>query len=146
VILVDTSVWVDHLRVGDAYLAALLNSGRVLGHPFVIGELALGNLKRRAGILADLADLPRAEVATDAEVLRFIDDKALFALGIGYVDAHLLASVRLTAGAALWTRDKRLAGVAERLGIAALPPRPDIPGVHEAISARFASVGENLAR
>jgi predicted nucleic acid-binding protein len=119
VILVDTSVWVDHLRVGDKTLAGLLDRGSVLAHAFVIGELALGDLRQRDLVLATLQDLPQASVATDREVLHFIGQHALFGLGIGYVDAHLLAAVRLTAGTALWTRDKRLLGVADRLGLAA---------------------------
>ena len=118
-ILVDTSVWVDHLRAGDRTLAGLLDTGSVLSHAFVIGELALGDLRQRDLVLATLQDLPQASVATDREVLRFIGQHELFGLGIGYVDAHLLAAVRLTAGAALWTRDKRLLGVSERLGLAA---------------------------
>ena len=118
-ILVDTSVWVDHLRRGDKRLAGLLDAGSILSHAFVIGELALGDLRQRDLVLATLGDLPQASVATDREMLHFIGRHALFGLGIGYVDAHLLASVRLTAGAALWTRDKRLLGVAERLGLAA---------------------------
>ena len=118
-ILVDTSVWVDHLRTGDRVLVDLLETGQVLAHPFVIGELALGSLRQRELVLATLQDLPRANVATDQEALHFITRHTLFGFGIGYVDAHLLASVRLTAGAALWTRDKRLHGVAERLGVAA---------------------------
>jgi predicted nucleic acid-binding protein len=123
VILVDTSVWVDHLRAGDAALAELLDAGRVLAHPFVIGELALGNLRQRGPILEALHDLPQAIVAADREVLHFIKQHALFGLGIGYIDAHLLASVRLTASAGLWTRDKRLSGVAEQLGLLAKPSR-----------------------
>jgi predicted nucleic acid-binding protein len=122
VILVDTSVWVDHLRGGDKTLADLLNTGRLLMHPFVIGELALGNLQPRDLVLRTLLDLPRASVATDQEVLRFIDQHGLFGLGIGYVDAHLLAAVRLTAAASLWTRDRRLSAVATRLGLAARLP------------------------
>jgi predicted nucleic acid-binding protein len=118
VILVDSSVWVDHLRRRDAALARLLENGRVLAHPFVTGELALGNLKKRATILADLQALPQAVVAHDEEVLRFIDQHTLYGLGIGYIDAHLLASVRLTAEGSLWTRDKRLHAAAERLGLA----------------------------
>jgi hypothetical protein len=114
-ILVDTSVWVDHLRAGDKTLAALLEAGRVMAHAFVIGELALGHLRRRQTILRALQDLPQATAAADAEVLLFIERHALAGLGIGYVDAHLLASTRLTAGSVLWTRDKRLSGVAERL-------------------------------
>lgn len=118
-ILADTSVWVDHLRHGDACLAALLNAGRVLGHPFVRGELALGNLRQRAVIHESLANLPPAIIARDDEVLRFIDANALFGQGIGYVDAHLLAAVRLTSGAFIWSRDKRLKAAAVRLGLAA---------------------------
>jgi predicted nucleic acid-binding protein len=117
VILVDTSVWVDHLRAGDEVLAGLLDAGRVLAHPFVVGELALGNLRQRDLILSALKDLPQAGVATDREVLHFVDQHLLFGLGIGYIDAHLLAAIRLTAGARLWTRDKRLKGAADRLGV-----------------------------
>jgi len=121
VILIDTSVWVDHLRVGDAALERLLDSGAVLGHPFVIGELALGNLRQRNFVLNALRELPQATAVADEEVLHFIDRRTLFGLGIGYVDAHLLASARLTADAKLWTRDRRLRGVAMRLGLAAEP-------------------------
>ncbi len=119
-ILVDSSVWVDHLRSGDATLARLLDDGRVIAHPFVVGELALGSLRQRELILTALQDLPQAVVASDIEVLRFINQQALYGLGIGYVDAHLLASVRLTAGGSLWTRDRRLQSVADRLGVAAV--------------------------
>jgi predicted nucleic acid-binding protein len=118
VILVDSSVWVDHLRSGDAALAKLLQASRVLVHPFVIGELALGHLKKRTTILADLQRLPRAVIAHDEEVLRFIDQHTLHGLGIGYVEAHLLTSVRLTADGSLWTRDKRLHGIAKQLRLA----------------------------
>lgn len=120
-ILVDTSIWIDHLRAGDSALTSLLDAGRVLIHPFVIGELALGQMRQREIILAALADLPRVESATDAEVLGFINREALFGRGVGYVDAHLLASVRLSAGAALWTRDAKLRGVAEELSLAMAP-------------------------
>ena len=122
-ILVDTSVWVDHLRAGDEVLAALLEAGTVLIHPFVVGELALGNLSQREVVLSALSDLPQASIATAAEVLHFIDRHALFGRGIGYVDAHLLAAVRLTAGAALWTNDKKLHDIAEHLKLAAAPSR-----------------------
>jgi predicted nucleic acid-binding protein len=118
VILVDTSVWVDHLRAADKALAALLDAGMVLAHPFVIGELALGSLRQREMVLQALAGLPHASVATDAEVLHFIERYALSGRGIGYIDAHLLAAVKLTAGAELWTNDKRLHGVAVQLGVA----------------------------
>jgi predicted nucleic acid-binding protein len=121
VILVDTSVWVDHLRASNKALAALLDAGAVLAHPFVIGELALGNLRQREIVLNALSDLSQASVATDLEVLHFVDRHMLFGRGIGYVDAHLLAAVQLTAGAALWTKDKRLHGVAVELGLAMTP-------------------------
>jgi predicted nucleic acid-binding protein len=121
VILVDTSVWIDHLRRGDATLFGLLDSGQVLAHPFVIGEIAMGTLSQRADVLGGLRALPRATVAGDAEVLAFIERRSLSGLGIGYVDAHLLASTRLTPDASLWTRDLRLLGVAERMGLATSP-------------------------
>jgi predicted nucleic acid-binding protein len=118
-VLVDTSVWVDHLRDGDTALAALLDAGRVCIHPFVIGEIALGHLTRRRTILDALSDLPRLTVATDIETLAFIDATALAGRGIGYVDAHLLAALKLTPGTLLWTRDRRLAEVAAELSLAA---------------------------
>ncbi len=121
-ILVDTSVWVDHLRTGNAALVGLLDAGMVLVHPFVIGELALGNLRQRAAVLTALTDLPAAGVATDAEVLHVIDRHALSGCGIGYVDAHLIAAVRLTAGTRLWTNDRRLHAVAVQLDLARTPP------------------------
>jgi predicted nucleic acid-binding protein len=119
VILVDTSVWVDHLRSGDHALGRLLDSGQVLGHCFVTGELALGNLRERDLVLGALRELPQAAIASDDEMLYAIDSRGLFGLGIGYVDAHLLAAVQLTAGAKLWTRDRRLQTVAARLGLSA---------------------------
>jgi predicted nucleic acid-binding protein len=123
VILVDTSVWVDHLRRGDATLAGWLEAGMVLTHPFVVGEIALGgNLRERQIVLDALADLPQASVATDTEVLHFIARHRLFGRGIGYVDAHLLAAAQLTAGAALRTTDKRLHRFAAQLGLALMQP------------------------
>lgn len=118
-ILVDSSVWIDHLRRGDARLAALLETGLVLTHPFVIGELAMGHLRQRDMVLSALNALPRAMIATDDEVLAMTNRGRLHGRGIGWVDAHLLAATRLTPDAALWTRDRRLAGVAEELRIAA---------------------------
>jgi predicted nucleic acid-binding protein len=120
VILVDTSVWIDHLRGGDAVLAGLLEAGQVLVHPFVTGELALGSLRQRDIILNALQEMPQANVATHDEVLRFIAGNALYGLGIGYVDAHLLAAVRLTPGASLWTRDKHLLAASARIDLAAM--------------------------
>jgi predicted nucleic acid-binding protein len=119
VILVDTSIWVDYIRTGDSHLAALLDRASVLIHPFVIGEIAVGNLRDRKFTLRALQKLPFAETATDSEVLRFISQHRLHGLGIGYVDCHLLAGVTLTPGASFWTRDKRLFSVADRLGLAA---------------------------
>jgi predicted nucleic acid-binding protein len=122
-ILVDTSVWVNHLRAGDRTLGGLLNRGMVLAHPFIIGELALGFLRQRDLVLDALSNLPQASIATDIEVLQFIDRHRLFGRGTGYIDAHLLAAVRVTIGTELSTRDKRLQGVAERLGLALTRPR-----------------------
>ena len=110
-ILVDSSIWGDHLRKGNATLARRLADGDVLTHPAVIGELALGDLSDRATILALLGRLPRARVASDDEVMAFIENLSLWARGIGWVDAHLLASARLT-GCALWTTDRPLVAAA----------------------------------
>jgi predicted nucleic acid-binding protein len=123
VILADTSVWVDHLRVSDKALVTLLDAGMVLVHPFVIGELALGSLRQRETVLRALAGLPHVGAVTDAEALHFIERHALFGRGIGYIDAHLLAAAQLTAGTELWTNDKRLHGVAVQLGLAITLPR-----------------------
>ena len=117
-ILVDTSIWIDHLRARDEQLAVLLEAGTVLAHPFVTGELALGNLVNRHAVIGALQELPQANVATNTEVLRFIGARNLFGAGIGYTDAHLLTAVLLTPGSTLWTRDKRLRAVALRLDVA----------------------------
>jgi predicted nucleic acid-binding protein len=116
-ILVDTSVWIDHLRTSFALLAAALEAEDVLVHPFIIGELACGEIKRRHEVLNLLATLPSSLVATDDEVLQFIENHHLMGKGIGYIDAHLLASATLTEAATLWTRDKRLAAIAVQLQI-----------------------------
>jgi predicted nucleic acid-binding protein len=118
VILVDTSIWVEHLRRGDATLSRLLEDGLILGHPWVAGELALGNLSSRAEVLRLLESLPQAIVASSQEVMTFIESGRLHGLGIGYVDAQLLASTRLTAPAELWTANRRLAAAAAQLGCA----------------------------
>lgn len=116
-ILVDTSVWVDHLREVNAVLVGLLEAGRVLVYPVVIGELALGHLKNRQAVLGAVSRLPLAVVATDAEVLWFIELHRVFGRGVGYGDAHLLAAAKLTAGSRLWTQDRRLGEVAAEMGL-----------------------------
>ncbi len=117
-ILVDTSVWIDHLRSGEPALSEALEGGRVLMHPFVLGELACGNLKNRSEVLRLLGDLPAAPTATDPETLDFIERRALMGRGIGYIDVHLLASAALDGVARLWTRDKRLSAAAAELELA----------------------------
>lgn len=117
-ILVDTSVWIDHLRSGEPALATALEGGRVLMHPLVLGELACGNLKNRSEVLRLLGDLPAAPTAADPEALGFIERRALMGRGIGYIDVHLLASAALAGVGRLWTRDRRLAAVAAELELA----------------------------
>jgi len=115
VILVDTSVWIDHLRSGNAHLAELLERDVVASHEFVIGEIACGNIKNRQEILSLVSWLPKCESATHEEVLFFINQNKLMGRGIGYIDACLLAAATL-GSAKLWTRDKRLAAIADELG------------------------------
>lgn len=117
-ILADTSVWVDHLRRGEPLLAAHLEAAEVLSHPWVVGELLLGNLPVGSPVTDLLRLLPRAVVATDDEVHGLVVREQLGGSGIGYVDAQLLASARLTPGAALWTRDVRLQEAGLLLGVA----------------------------
>ena len=117
-ILADTSIWIDHLRKGDAGLSRLLEATMVLIHPFVVGEMACGNLHNRADVLKLLRDLPGVRTASDLEVMYFIDSHRLMGRGIGFIDAHLLAAVSLTPPACLWTRDKRLARIASDLELA----------------------------
>lgn len=114
-ILVDTSVWIDHLRSGNRDLELLLNNNQVLMHPFVLGELACGNLERRTEVLSLIGSLPPVPVATDDEALFFIDRHRLMGIGIGYIDVHLLASVSLAKPASLLTHDKRLGRIAAEL-------------------------------
>ena len=117
-ILVDTSVWIEHLRTGDENLVALLNGSQVLTHPFVIGELACGNLRKRTDVLRLSNDLPHAPVASQEEVLFFIERNALMGQGIGFIDAHLLASIALADTAFFWTHDRRLQKIAIKLRLA----------------------------
>jgi predicted nucleic acid-binding protein len=122
VILVDASVWVDYFRVGDEELASILEAGEVLTHRFVVGELALGNLPNRERYLLYLNRLPRTAEATHEEVLDVVQRHRLFGMGIGYVDAHLLAALGLTPHTILWTRDRRMTSAADRLGLATRRP------------------------
>jgi predicted nucleic acid-binding protein len=117
-ILVDTSIWIDHLSRKDDGLRDLLERGVVLSHAFVLGELMMGNLNRRGFVSRLMSSLPQSTIARQDEALRFVEEHSLYGVGIGYIDAHLLASVKLSAGARLWTRDKRLAKVAKELGVA----------------------------
>lgn len=117
-ILVDTTIWIDHIRAADPALSQFLNDGQVLMHSAILVEVALGYLKRRELTLALLRRLPVATVATDTEVMRLINARSLEGRGVGYVDVHLLASARLD-GSNLWTRDKRLQDAAQELGVAA---------------------------
>ncbi len=118
-ILVDTSVWVDHFNRADARFADLLDRDLVVTHPFVVGELALGHLRQRESIINTFRALPQATMAQDDEVLDTIERFGLADSGIGYVDAHLLTATRLTCDCRLWTRDERLHAVAVRLNLAA---------------------------
>lgn len=120
-ILVDTSVWIDHLREGIPALAAALEQDTVSTHPLVVGELACGNLRNRAEVFSLLDRLPEAPLASDAEALELIERRLLMGRGIGYIDVHLLASTALSRDASLWTRDRRLASVARELGLALKP-------------------------
>jgi hypothetical protein len=117
VVLVDTSVWVAHLRHGAIGLEALLYEGRVVCHPFIVGELACGNLRNRSEIISLLRRLPESIRAGHEEIMHFIENYGLMGKGLGYIDMHLLAAARLT-GVPLWTLDKRLNEVAKKLGVA----------------------------
>ena len=116
-VLVDTSVWVAHLRYGNIGLEALLNEGDVVSHPFIVGELACGNLKNRCEILSLLQALPMAIFAEHEEVMQFIENNRLMGKGLGYIDMHLLSSAILTK-VPLWTFDKRLTQISIKLGLA----------------------------
>ena len=116
-ILVDTCLWIDYLRGGNAALVRLLENNAVLAHPWVTGELALGTLNRREEFTSLLRGLPQAIVADSEEVLTLIDQEGLSGAGLAYVDAQLLAATRLTPDTRLWTRDRRLSTVTERLGL-----------------------------
>jgi predicted nucleic acid-binding protein len=118
-VLVDTSVWIDHFRRGDLRLAGFLDRGNAVMHPFVLGELTLGHLSGIAEVIDDLRRLPKAAVANTDEVLEFIVDRKLPGSGIGYVDVHLLAAAALVPETLVWTRDRRLLAAAQSLSLAA---------------------------
>jgi predicted nucleic acid-binding protein len=121
-ILADTSVWVDHLRAENAEMSKLLDDVQIAMHPLIVGELALGSLWERKKILAFLDMLPRVRVARLDEVREMVETRSLYSRGIGLIDAHLIASIFLNPPTLLWTKDKRLAGIAESLGIRANLP------------------------
>jgi predicted nucleic acid-binding protein len=116
VILVDTSVWVQHLRTGSAHLQALLQEGQALCHPFVVGELACGNLRGRGELLGLLMALPEARLAEHQEVLHLLDSAHLYGRGLGWIDLHLLVS-SLLSGCTLWTLDRPLQRAAAALNV-----------------------------
>ena len=121
-ILADTSIWVDHFRKGNKQLLTYLEQGQIAMHPLVVAELALGSLGERTKTLALLDLLPQLEVAQISEVRHLIETRRLYTLGIGLVDAHLIASVFITPATVIWTTDKPLRKVAEELGVHASPP------------------------
>jgi predicted nucleic acid-binding protein len=118
--LVDTSVWIDHFRTGNTDMAALLTVGSVMTHPFIIGELACGDLRSRAAILGDIRALPCARMASHEEVHAMIERRKLWGKGIGWIDAHLLAAATLS-NLTVWTADKAMSRVARALGVAFQP-------------------------
>ena len=115
-ILVDTSIWIDHFRYGDAELRKIIEDDRLLCHPVVIGELALGRLRDREAVMAFLAAQTEAVTASHEEVMILVERHSIFSMGIGYTDAHLLASALIDRRSILWTRDKRLAAAAQKAG------------------------------
>lgn len=121
-ILVDASVWIDHIRAPNDALERLLERGDVLTHSFIIGEIALCHVRRRVEFISELQKIQKSDMVDDAEVLQFIERFRLFGLGIGYVDAHILASTFLTPATRLWTKDRRLSAAAGKLGVA----QPDL--------------------
>ena len=115
-VLADTSVWIEHFRTGRTALTPLLTEGLVVMHPCIVGELSCGNLKTRSAVLSALQSLPQATTATDAEVLHLVESRRLWGKGLGWIDAHLLASALLS-NCTLWTLDSRLRTAANELGV-----------------------------
>lgn len=120
-ILVDTSIWIDHLHRSEPDLARLLSAGLAAVHPMVLGELAMGTLRDRTGIIGLLGALPTPVEASHHEVLDLVDRRRLFGRGLSLVDGHLLASTLLTPGGWLWTRDRRLREAGEEFQLAYRP-------------------------
>jgi len=116
-ILADTSVWIEHLRLGNTPLGPLLNEGLIAMHPFIAGELACGNLKSRNTFLSYLQVLPQLKTASDSEAMILVESRHLWGKGLGWIDIHLLASALLS-GCRLWSLDRRLQAVAHSLGLA----------------------------
>ncbi len=116
-VLVDTSVWVDHLREGDDRFRSLVSQQKVLMHPMIRGELACGNLRNRSQLLRYWQNLPQITLASDDEVMHLLEYRSLYGRGIGFVDLHLLASCLITADTELWTKDRRLNAVAQTLSL-----------------------------
>jgi predicted nucleic acid-binding protein len=127
VILVDTSIWVDHLRASNAQMVSLLNRGKIAMHPFIVEEIALGSLKNRQQKLGAMDSLRKVKVAQMIEVRSMIEAHALYSKGIGLTDAHLIAACLLTPGTQLWTRDRNLETVANALGILFSPTPTSSP-------------------
>ena len=121
-IVVDSSIWIDHIRAADPILSHELASKRVLGHPLIAAEIALGTIRSRDAVLAGLDELPVAAAATTGDVRSLIEREGLHGSGLGFVDVAIMVSCRLTPDCRLWTRDRRLARVARRLGIALFEP------------------------
>ncbi|MEO6717838.1 MAG: VapC toxin family PIN domain ribonuclease [Novosphingobium sp.] len=120
-IVVDSSIWIDHIHTGEPQLNSLLLRDHALMHPHALGEISLGSIRNRENVLARFMRLPVPNIAKEGHVLFLIDEEKLIATGIGYTDAHLLASALITPGGKLWTRDRRLHTQAKRLGIAYQP-------------------------
>jgi predicted nucleic acid-binding protein len=120
-IIADSAIWIDHLRKGDADLSSQLKRGRIVLHPMIVGEVALGSLANRRQVLEELRALPQARPASHSEVMAMIEWLKLFNTGLGYVDVHLLAATQQLSNGLLWTPDKRLQAQAERLGVAFAP-------------------------
>lgn len=118
-LLADSSIWIDHINIGDPDLVVQLKRHRIVLHPMIIGEIALGSIARRKSVLGELEAMPQLESVSHAEVIAIIEELELASCGIGYVDAHLLAAVRRSRNTRLWTRDRRLREQAERINIAA---------------------------